>query len=107
MQVIQQRIWQKLPIDEQVLNNSEKEFARQYRSLLRTMSGAYEQVGILESVETVPQELFVDCRVIRHGGQVQTEYGMIRLETGCQLYLRWTDVEPLMTAGFVALVDNS
>lgn len=105
MDSIKDLIWQRRPISEDLLSPLEKDFAKEYRNLIRAFSNEHEEAGLEEDIESVPEELFVDCRVIKDAADpIQTEYGSIQLRSGQQLYLRLTDAEPLAVAGYVTLV---
>jgi len=47
---------------------------RQYADLLAALKGHWTDIDLTGSLEP-PRELFVDVRVLRDAGEVQTEYG--------------------------------
>ncbi|PVV04896.1 hypothetical protein BB560_000583 [Smittium megazygosporum] len=48
-----------------------------------------------------PKDLFIEVRVIKDCGQIQTETGIVNLKKGSQHYLRRTDVENLIKLGYL------
>lgn len=56
------------------LSPEEEEYVRQYADLLAAMKGHWTDIDLTGSLEP-PRDLFVDVRVLRDAGEVQTEYG--------------------------------
>ena len=50
---------------------------------------------------TPPKDLFVDVRVLRDAGEVQTEFGSITLTKGSQFFVKRSDVERLVQQGYL------
>ncbi|CAO3587148.1 unnamed protein product [Absidia cylindrospora] len=48
-----------------------------------------------------PKDLFIEVRVIKDAGEIHTEYGVLNLVKGNQYYVRRTDVETLIKAGYL------
>ncbi|KAI8078366.1 hypothetical protein BDF21DRAFT_43329 [Thamnidium elegans] len=48
-----------------------------------------------------PVDLFIEVRVVRDAGEISTEYGVLNLSKGNQFYVRRTDVESLIKAGYL------
>lgn len=48
-----------------------------------------------------PTNIFIDVRVLRDGGEVQTEYGVFNLIKDSQFYVRKSDVERLIQQGYL------
>ena len=48
-----------------------------------------------------PKELFVEVRVVKDCGELQTEHGMVNLQKNSQHFLRRTDVEHLIKQGYL------
>ncbi|PVU95869.1 hypothetical protein BB561_001542 [Smittium simulii] len=48
-----------------------------------------------------PRDLYIEVRVVRECGEIQTETGIVNLEKGSQHYLRRTDVENLIKLGYL------
>ncbi|KKK24844.1 hypothetical protein AOCH_006153 [Aspergillus ochraceoroseus] len=74
------------------LSPEEEEYFRQYSDMLATYKGQWTDIDLTGSLEP-PKDLFIDVRVLRDAGEIQTEYG--------QLYVRQGDVERLIAQGFL------
>ncbi|OLY78679.1 DNA replication complex GINS protein PSF1 [Smittium mucronatum] len=48
-----------------------------------------------------PRDLFIEVRVIKECGEIQTEFGVVNLEKDSQHFLRRTDVENLINLGYL------
>ncbi|KAL2828930.1 hypothetical protein BDW59DRAFT_142528 [Aspergillus cavernicola] len=82
------------------LSPEEEEYFRQYSDMLATYKGQWTDVDLTGSLEP-PKDLFIDVRVLRDAGEIQTEYGVINLTKNSQLYVRHGDVERLIAQGFL------
>lgn len=106
------------------LGPEEEEYFRQYGDLLSTYKGQWTDIDLTGSLEP-PQDLFIDVRVLKDAGEVQTEYGYVRktgLEHGMghqntmltkciiraitltknsQFYVKQGDVERLIAQGYL------
>lgn len=102
------------------LSPEEEEYFRQYGDLLAAYKGQWTDIDLTGSLEP-PKDLFIDVRVLKDAGEIQTEYGYVTadLETGnmgvkliyydrvinltknSQLYVRQGDVERLIAQGFL------
>jgi GINS complex subunit 1 len=58
------------------LSPEEEEYARQYGELLAAYKGKWTDVDLTGSLEP-PRDLFVDVRVLKDAGEIQTEYGYV------------------------------
>lgn len=56
------------------LSPEEEEYARQYSDLLAAAKGQWTDVDLTGSLEP-PRDLFIDVRVLKDAGEIQTEYG--------------------------------
>ena len=56
------------------LSPEEEEYARRYDDLLGTVKGQWSDIDLTGSMEP-PRDLFVDVRVLKDAGEIQTEYG--------------------------------
>lgn len=56
------------------LSPEEEEYFRQYNDILSSFKGQWTDIDLTGSLEP-PRDLFVDVRVIRDAGEIQTEYG--------------------------------
>jgi GINS complex subunit 1 len=56
------------------LSPEEEEYARLYNDLLAAYKGKWADVDLTGSLEP-PRDLFIDVRVLKDAGEIQTEYG--------------------------------
>ena len=56
------------------LSPEEEEFVRQYGDLLAAYKGQWTDIDLTGSLEP-PRDLFIDVRVLKDAGEIQTEYG--------------------------------
>ncbi|PLB46724.1 PSF1 domain protein [Aspergillus steynii IBT 23096] len=82
------------------LSPEEEEYFRQYSDMLAAYKGQWTEIDLTGSLEP-PKDLFIDVRVLKDAGEIQTEYGVINLTKNSQLYVRQGDVERLIAQGFL------
>ncbi|KAL7266966.1 DNA replication protein psf1 [Rhizina undulata] len=82
------------------LSPEEDEYARQYSDLLAAYKGQWTDIDLTGSLEP-PRDLFIDVRVLKDAGEIQTEYGAITLTKSSQFFVRQGDVERLIAQGFL------
>ncbi|RMZ88821.1 hypothetical protein DV736_g3947, partial [Chaetothyriales sp. CBS 134916] len=82
------------------LSPEEEEYFRQYSDLLASFKGQWTDIDLTGSLEP-PRDLFIDVRVLKDAGEIQTEYGTINLTKNSQFYVRQADVERLIAQGFL------
>ncbi|KAJ9292594.1 hypothetical protein DTO271G3_8663 [Paecilomyces variotii] len=82
------------------LSPEEEEYFRQYSDLLAAYKGQWTDIDLTGSLEP-PKDLFIDVRVLKDAGEIQTEYGAINLTKNSQFYVRQGDVERLIAQGFL------
>lgn len=58
------------------LSPEEEEYVRQYSELLAIYKGKWTDVDLTGSLEP-PRDLFIDVRVLKDAGEIQTEYGYV------------------------------
>ena len=56
------------------LSPEEEEYVRQYSDLLAAYKGQWTDIDLTGSLEP-PRDLFIDVRVLKDAGEIQTEYG--------------------------------
>lgn len=78
----------------------EEEYLKQYSDMLAAYKGQWTDIDLTGSL-VPPRDLFVDVRVVRDAGEIQTEYGAINLTKNSQFYVRLADVERLIQQGFL------
>ncbi|KAL4920253.1 hypothetical protein BDW62DRAFT_177008 [Aspergillus aurantiobrunneus] len=86
--------------NESSLSPEEEEYFRQYSDMLAAYKGQWTDVDLTGGLEP-PKDLFIDVRVLRDAGEIQTEYGVINLTKNSQLFVRYGDVERLIAQGFL------
>ncbi|KAJ3057515.1 DNA replication protein psf1 [Rhizophlyctis rosea] len=86
------------------LSPVELEFVAKYSECISSYRGAFLDVD-LGAALIPPKDLFVEVRVLKDCGEVMTESGPVRLMKDTQHYLKRTDVEGFITAGFLKHVD--
>lgn len=101
------------------LSPEEQEYFRQYNDMLAAYKGQWTDVDLTGSLEP-PKDLFIDVRVLKDAGEIQTEYGYantklqapsgnfvadfrraINLTKNSQFYVRQADVQTLINQGFL------
>jgi GINS complex subunit 1 len=58
------------------LSPEEEEYVRQYSDLLAAYKGQWTDIDLTGSLEP-PKDLFIDVRVLKDAGEIQTEYGYV------------------------------
>lgn len=56
------------------LSPQEEDYVRQYSDLLAAFKGHWTDIDLTGSLEP-PRDLFIDVRVLKDAGEIQTEYG--------------------------------
>lgn len=102
------------------LSPQEEDYIRQYSDLLAAYKGQWTDIDLTGSLEP-PRDLFIDVRVLKDAGEIQTEYGCvilyrmtytltswvtnsyraINLTKNSQFYVRQGDVERLIAQGYL------
>ncbi|KAK5663491.1 hypothetical protein OQA88_3921 [Cercophora sp. LCS_1] len=82
------------------LSPQEEDYMRQYSDLLAAYKGHWTDIDLTGSLEP-PRDLFIDVRVLKDAGEIQTEYGAINLTKNSQFYVRQGDVERLIAQGYL------
>lgn len=60
------------------LSPEEEEYFRQYGDMLAAYKGQWTDIDLTGSLEP-PRDLFIDVRVLKDAGEIQTEYGYAHL----------------------------
>ena len=58
------------------LSPEEEEYVRQYVDMLAAYKGQWTDIDLTGSLEP-PRDLFIDVRVLKDAGEIQTEYGYV------------------------------
>lgn len=88
------------PTTTSTLSSEEEQYTHAYSSLLAAYKGQWTEIDLTGSVEP-PQDIFIDVRVLKDAGEIQTEYGSITLTKNSQFYVRAGDVEGLVRQGYL------
>ncbi|KAK9473231.1 uncharacterized protein V1510DRAFT_415469 [Dipodascopsis tothii] len=78
----------------------EEDYFRRYADNLAELKGEWTDIDLLGSMEP-PRDLFIDVRVLRDAGEIQTEYGVLSLKKNSQFYVRQADVLRLIQQGYL------
>ncbi|KAI8987201.1 hypothetical protein BDB01DRAFT_785002 [Pilobolus umbonatus] len=83
---------------------SEHKFLEEYGQLVNSYKQSFLEIELggngglgLEP----PVDVFIEVRVMVDAGEISTEYGVLNLSKGNQFYVRRTDVESLIKAGYL------
>ncbi|KAI9474308.1 MAG: subunit of the GINS complex [Benjaminiella poitrasii] len=86
------------------LGPAEQKFLDEYGEMINTYKQSFLEIDLggpggagLEP----PMDLFIEVRVVRDAGEINTEYGSLNLSKGNQFYVKRTDVESLIKAGYL------
>ncbi|KAL8907081.1 MAG: hypothetical protein Q9207_001622 [Kuettlingeria erythrocarpa] len=82
------------------LSPEEEEYVRNYSDMLAAYKGQWTDIDLTGTLEP-PKDLFIDVRVLKDAGEIQTEYGAINLTKNSQFYVRQGDVERLISQGYL------
>ncbi|KAF3994012.1 hypothetical protein FT663_00032 [Candidozyma haemuli var. vulneris] len=82
------------------LSNPEQEYFRQYQDLMLDFKSSFADIELSGDLEP-PTDIFIDVRVLKDGGEVQTEYGVFNLIKDSQFYVRKSDVDRLIQQGYL------
>ncbi|SCU78779.1 LANO_0A03972g1_1 [Lachancea nothofagi CBS 11611] len=83
------------------LSHHEQEYLKEYAQLITDMkSGDYTDIDLSGSL-TPPSDVFIDVRVLKDAGEIQTEYGVFNLIKDSQFFVRQADVERLIQQGYL------
>ncbi|OQO05139.1 hypothetical protein B0A48_08159 [Cryoendolithus antarcticus] len=112
---LEKTLWSGLPLtqssstpsnpssQESNLTPSESLLASFLSSLYSQLGAQYPDIDLLGSI-TPPREVYVEIRVLREVGEVQTEYGSLVLGKNSVHFVRLSDVEGLVRGGVVEVV---
>lgn len=82
------------------LSHPEQEYYRLYQDTIMNYKTQFQDLDLLGDLEP-PTGIFIDVRVLKDGGEVQTEYGSFNLIKDSQFYVRKLDVERLIQQGYL------
>lgn len=67
------------------LSPEEEEYFRQYGDMLAAYKGQWTDVDLTGTLEP-PKDLFIDVRVLKDAGEIQTEYGYVFISLSGELF---------------------
>lgn len=82
------------------LSHAEQDYYKQYQELVLEFKSGFSDIDLSVDLEP-PQDIFIDVRVLKNGGEVQTEYGVFNLIKDSQFYVRKSDVDRLISQGYL------
>lgn len=82
------------------LSAEEQQYLEGYSVLLASQKGEWTDIDLAGSLDP-PKDIFVEVRVLRDAGEIQTEYGSITLTKNSQLYVLLSNVEHLIQQGYL------
>ncbi|GCE99685.1 DNA replication protein psf1 [Zygosaccharomyces mellis] len=83
------------------LSHQEQDYLKEYTELLTELkSGELADIDLSGSL-TPPSDVFIDVRVLKDAGEIQTEYGAFNLIKDSQFFVRQSDVERLIQQGYL------
>lgn len=82
------------------LNQNELEYMKAYNDVLVDYKGEWTEIDLTGSLDP-PRDLFIDVRVLKDAGEIQTEYGVFNLTKNSQFFARQTDVQRLIQQGYL------
>lgn len=85
------------------LSAEEEQYVHQYSELLAQYKGQWTDIDLTGSLDP-PKDIFVDIRVLRDAGEIQTEYGSLNLTKNSQYFVRKGDVESLIQQNYVQVL---
>ncbi|KAF6008919.1 hypothetical protein HII13_003753 [Brettanomyces bruxellensis] len=102
-QQIDNLVWANVEIERGVMENlsqHEQEYLNRYNELVSEFKGSLSDVDLGGSLEP-PKGVFIDVRVLKDAGEIQTEYGVFNLTKDSQFFVRQADVERLIQQGYL------
>lgn len=83
------------------LSHYEQEYLKEYGELITELkSESMADIDLSSSLEP-PSDVFIDVRVLKDAGEIQTEYGVFNLIKDSQFFVRQSDVERLIQQGYL------
>ncbi|ESX02710.1 hypothetical protein KL918_002522 [Ogataea parapolymorpha] len=96
-------VWANNEISKEQMDNlspQEQEYLKKYNDLVSEFKGPLEKVDLGGTLEP-PEDVFIDVRVLKDAGEIQTEYGVFNLTKDSQFFVRQADVERLIQQGYL------
>lgn len=96
-------VWDNLEVRQQTVNNlnfNEEKYLDNYNEIMTEYKNQMPDIDLSGSLEP-PNEVFIDVRVLKDAGEIQTEYGVFNLTKDSQFFVRHADVERLIQQGYL------
>lgn len=96
-------VWSNVEVNQETLENlsqHEQDYMSRYNNLVSEFKGAMSEVDLGGPLEP-PSDVFIDVRVLKDAGEIQTEYGVFNLSKDSQFFVRQADVERLIQQGYL------
>ncbi|KAI8968270.1 hypothetical protein BDF20DRAFT_895316 [Mycotypha africana] len=91
------------------IGENDKKFIKDYSQIVEKYKHAYLDIDLGgpggASLEP-PVDLFIQVRVMKDAGEITTEFGTLNLVKGNQYYVKRTEVESLIRAGYLAHITD-
>lgn len=91
------------------LDMNEQEYMKEYQQLVDEYSFNFPELEIKHKGNyglQPPKDLYVEVRVLKEGGMVQTEYGVFNLIKDSQIFMRKSDAEALLQQGYLQVIQH-
>jgi GINS complex subunit 1 len=89
------------------LSPQEEDYVRQYGDLLAALKGQWTDIDLTGSLEP-PKDLFIDVRVLKDAGEIQTEYGYVKQPSSSSSYsMMATTADTIYSCRAINLTKNS
>ncbi len=95
--------WDNIEPSKELLQNLsfvESQYLEHYNEILTDYKNEVPDIDLSGSLEP-PSEVFIDVRVLKDAGEIQTEYGVFNLTKDSQFFVRHADVERLIQQGYL------
>lgn len=103
---IDQMVWSEVDMDSEASDNlstHEQRYMHEYADLIADYKSEWSDFDLTGSLEP-PREIYIEVRVLKDAGEVQTEYGAFNLKKDSQFFVRQSDVQRLIQQGFVQMI---
>lgn len=95
---LDQLVWDNKEVS--VDNYHEEEYFKQYNGIVVDYKNHFPEIDLSGSL-VPPKDVFIDVRVLKDAGEIQTEYGVFNLTKDSQFFVRKADVERLIQQGYL------
>lgn len=84
----------------QSISHFEQDFYHQYDDVTIEYKSHFPDIDLNGSMDP-PTDVFIEVRVLKDAGEIQTEYGVFNLSKDSQFFVRQADVERLIQQGYL------